>query len=288
MQSFFKKALFLAAILSLFVIGCKKDKTEEPEFDTQTSQDNALAEGTFNDIGNMALQAIDNGNSLSTYRGSAPEGSFLSNCATVTLTPDTAGSGGTVLIDFGSSNCLCSDLRYRRGSVTIHFTGAYRDSGTVITHTFDNYFVGKNTTNMFKVTGSKTVTNMGRNTSGNLVFKIEVDGHLTNSANATMNWLSTRYREWIAGESTTGLTGWTDDVYRITGSASGVNFEGTSYTANISSALEIALDCRYIRRGVFELTPSGKPTRKLDFGNGDCDSLATITVNGTTFDVVLR
>ncbi|MBL0105333.1 MAG: hypothetical protein IPP51_17095 [Bacteroidetes bacterium] len=283
-----KRFLAVATVLSLVTLGCKKDKTEQPEYDTQTSVDNALAEGAFNDAENISSQAIENGTSLTTYRESAESYSLLSGCATVTLTPNGSGNGGTIDVDFGSTNCLCLDYRYRRGIIHVVFTGAYRDSGTVITTTFTNYYVGKDQSNMFQVTGTKTVTNMGHNAAGNLTYHIVVDGHLINANQNTMNWQSTRDREWVAGESTIGLTGWTDDVYHITGSATGVNFEGTSYTANITSPLDVALNCRYIRGGVFELTPSGKPTRTLDYGNGNCDDSARVTINGVTFNIILR
>jgi hypothetical protein len=283
-----KRFLAFATVLTFVSFGCKKDKTEQPEFDTQTSVDNALAEGAFSDAENISSQAIENGNTLTTYRESVESYSVLSGCATVTLTPDSSGNGGTIDVDFGSTNCLCRDYRYRRGVIHVNYTGAYRDSGTVITTTFTNYYVGRDPSYMFQVTGTKTVTNMGRNTAGNLYYHIVVDGHLINANTVTMNWQSTREREWVAGESTTGINGWTDDEYLITGSASGVNFEGTAYTANITTPLDVALDCRHIRAGVFELTPSGKPTRTLNYGNGDCDSLATVTVNGTTFNIVLR
>jgi hypothetical protein len=103
-----------------------------------------------------------------------------------------------------------------------------------------------------------------------------------------MTWNSTRTREWVAGESTTGWLGWLDDEYAITGSASGTNFEGTSFTANITEALHFPLNCWFITSGKFELTPSGKPTRYFDYGTGACDDLCTVTVNGQSFTYHMR
>ncbi len=280
--------LLINALILLF--GCKKEKTAELEYDTQTSQDNALAESTFNDVNNMASQAVESG-LLSTYKTSNPENSFLNSCATVTVTPDSTGSGGSVVIDFGSTPCqcqglICTDTRFRKGKINITYTGPYRSPGTIIQTTFDNYYVGVDSIKMFKVTGTKTVTNQGFNAANHLKFLISVNGQLTNSGGETMSWTSQRYREWIAGENT--LTNWRDDEYVITGTANGTNFEGNSFTANITSGLYIALSCPYIKQGIFELTPNGKPTRTLDYGNGTCDGNATLTVNGTIFPIVLR
>jgi hypothetical protein len=278
--------LVLAVNSVILINACKKDK-EETDFDTQTSQDNSLAESTFNDVNNIANEAIARGDSgLSTYRMGSGQNTLLSNCATVTRIPDSTGSGGSITVDFGSANCQCVDNRFRRGIINITYTGMYRDSGTVITTTFTNYFVGREVAHMFQVTGTKTVTNLGTNGNGNYNYNINVDGHLINSTGGTMNWTSNRNREWVAGYST--VYNWVDDEYLVTGSASGLNFDGTSYTVNITTPLRIKLSCWYIVEGKFDLTPSGKATRTFDYGDGTCDNNATLSVNGTTFPITLR
>ena len=268
----------------ILINACKKEKTvEELEYDTQTSEDNSLAEGTFNDVSNIAGQALES-DSLITYRLGSPQITLLSTCATVTNTPDSSG-GGIIIVNFGSTNCYCRDSRFRRGTININYTGHYRDSTTVITTTFDDYFVGKESTRMFQVTGSKTVTNNGHNTDGNLNFSVSVNGHLINSEGISMDWTSVRNREWYKGSNTP--LNWDDDEYVITGSSSGTNFKGNSFMANITHGLHIN-SCHYITEGIFELTPTGKPIRILDYGNGDCDSIATITINGKSFNIILR
>ncbi len=281
-----KIMLVIILILNGIILfyACKKEIATEPlEYDTQTSSDNSLAEGIFNDINNIANQAIENG-ALSSYKRDDSQISILSLCADVTVNPD-ANGGGTIVVDFGHDKCYCLDGRFRKGVINISYTGAYRDSGTQIVTTFADYFVGRDSSKMFKVTGSKTVTNNGHNSSGNLNFTIVVDGHLTNGNGNTMNWVSTRNREWISGANTP--LNWTDDEYVITGNASGTNFMGNSFSAVITHGLHVS-SCSNITEGVFELTPSGKPTRTLDYGNGTCDALATVAVNGHTFNIILR
>ncbi len=278
-------------LLSAFAVlySCKKD-SEEKEFDTQSSQDNSLAEATFNDVNEISNQAIDNGSAgLTTYRLQNEQSSLLSNCATVTLTPDSSGQGGNIVVDFGPYACKCMDDRFRKGIINVNFTDNYRDSGAVISTTFQNYFVGKDSSYMYKVLGTKTVTNNGHNNAGHLWFSIDVNGQIMNGNGAMMSWSSQRQREWVAGESTIGWSGWGDDVYSITGSANGTTFEGKTYSASITNALIVALDCDWIKGGTFELTPSGLATRIFDYGNGSsCDNDATVTVNGATFNIKLR
>ncbi len=105
-----------------------------------------------------------------------------------------------------------------------------------------------------------------------------------------MTWNSQRQREWIAGDTTTGLTlqDYSDDIYSITGSADGSTFEGVSYTANITQALIVQVGCRWIQAGTFDLTPVGLATRSFDYGSGACDDDATLTVNGATIPIKLR
>ncbi|MBP6333999.1 MAG: hypothetical protein KA444_00905 [Bacteroidia bacterium] len=292
-----KKRLFALAgslvFLSILILytGCKKEKDDELEFDTQSSQDNSLAEASFNDLMDISNQAIDNGNAgLSTYRLPAQQGSLLSNCATVNLTPDSSGQGGTIVVDFGQNACKCDDFRYRKGIVNVTYSDNYRDSGAVITTTLTDYFVGLDSTNMYQVMGTKTVTNMGHNSLGHQWFTIDVNGQLKNRNNEMMSWTSQRQREWLEGESTTGLTGWADDVYGISGTASGTTFEGKSFTANITKKLIVELDCRWIKEGTFELRPGALAARVFDYGNAtdSCNNDATITVNGATFNIKLR
>ncbi len=287
MRPEFRNFVLVISFLSILSFSCKKETEQQTlEFDTQTAQDNALAEGIYTDVNNIANQAIKNGTSgLTTYRFQETSSSYLSACATVTITPDSTGTGGVASVDFGPTNCLCLDNHYRRGVINFTYTGAYGDSGTVITTSFNNYYVGKDTSLMFKVTGSKVVTNNGQNANGHTHFTINVNGHLTDAAGRNMDWASVRDREWISGESTLN---WQDDEYLITGNAQGTNFEGNSFTMNITHALDIDFSCSWIKEGVFDLTPTAKATRTFDYGNGTCDNQASITVNGTTFPVTLR
>lgn len=268
----------LAATIGIAFSSCRRDKNDEDK-DTSSAADNALAEGTYNDVVNIADQASTG--SLSSYmttENSSGERSLLSTCATVTI--DTVATPHTITVDFGSSNCLCSDGRYRRGIINISFSGRYRDAGSTHTITFTNYYVNDN-----KVMGTKTVVNNGPNSSGNLTYSITVNGQIVKaSGGGTITWNSTRTREWIVGESTPA---WNDDVYLITGSASGTSAGGTSFTLNITSALRKEIGCRHFVSGSFALTPSGKAVRYVDYGSGGCDNSATVTINGNTYNITL-
>ncbi|MCD4735955.1 MAG: hypothetical protein K8R53_07925, partial [Bacteroidales bacterium] len=183
-------------------------------------------------------------------------------------------------IDFGEDNCLCGDGRYRRGKILVSFTGRYREQGTILTHTFDEYYVNDN-----QVLGTRIVSNMGENNTGNIYFTVEVDGQIIKAnGSGTITWTSLREREWIEGFET--LTWW-DDVYLITGNAQGTSASGYSFTMEITIELRKEIGCRYFVSGTYELTPEGKPVRVVDYGNGECDNIITITVSGHTITIHL-
>ncbi len=272
-------------ILTLVIVcagifsSCKKKETEEKDSDTTSAADQALASTTVNDMTSISDEAGRN-NSISSFRTSESN-ALLSSCATLTF--DTLAAAKTITVNFGATNCLGNDGRDRRGEIILSFTGRYRDSSTVITVTPQNYFVNDN-----QVTGSKTITNQGHNAAHHLVYSINANIQIIKANNAgTVTWQSTRSREWTAGEST--LT-WQDDLYSITGSASGTTANGNTFQSVITSPLirNMAIGCRKnFTQGVLAHTPGGKATRFIDYGNGACDNLATVTINGTVYNITL-
>lgn len=272
------KYIMVVATVGMLFTSCRRDK-DEKDTDTSSASDNALAEGTYNDVNNIADEAAS-GN-LSSYLTPSPSDnkSILSACATITH--DTTVTPRILTIDFGTSNCLCNDGRYRRGIINVSYSGHYRDSASTHTISFTNYYVNDN-----QVLGTKTVTNNGHNSAGHLSYSISVNGQIIKaSGGGTITWTSTRTREWIIGESTLI---WNDDVYLITGSANGSNAAGVSYSMNITSPLRKEIGCRHLVSGQLSLTPSGKPTRYVDFGSGACDDQATVTINGNVYNITLR
>jgi hypothetical protein len=118
------------------------------------------------------------------------------------------------------------------------------------------------------------------------VYKIEVDGSIIKANNGgTITWKSTREREWVTGSNTPAYI--LDDTYSITGSANGTTATGDAYTISITQALVRKMNCYWFESGKLDVTPAGRVTRTLDYGNTGCDSKATVTIGGTTFNVTL-
>lgn len=271
--------LMIAAIAGITFTACRKEKEiiKEDDSDTAAAADNSIAEGAFNDVTNMADQAAD-GN-LTSYRNANGGEGLLSTCATVTN--DTSITPHLLTIDFGSTNCLCKDGRYRRGKVLIAYDGHYKDTGHTHTITFMDYFVDDN-----QILGQKTVTNNGKNTAGNITFTVNVDGKVIKAnGGGTVTWKSVRTREWIAGYNTPV---WNDDIYLISGSATGTSAAGINFTITIIKDLRKEIGCRHFVSGQLSLAPDNKPLRLIDYGNGACDNEATVTINGKTHTIILK
>jgi hypothetical protein len=255
------KKFLLPSLLLLTLVACIKDE-EEPfvERDYTAAVDNDRAELFFTDALRMSDAAYKD--------GELP-------CA-VAVTIDTVTVPHTMLIDFGPTNCTAPDGRTRRGRLNVTFTGRYRDPGTVITITPEDYYV-----NDHHLQGLKTVTNAGLNGQGQPFFNVTVSGTVTAPDGS---WTSThsfqRTRTWVEGASTVN---WLDDVYLIAGGGSGVNRRGIPYTMIITTPLRVELDCPWIVRGVMQIIPDGLSMRSVNYGDGTCDGQVSVTVNGSTF-----
>jgi hypothetical protein len=271
----FATLLFGAGLLIASFNSCKKsDNTVSA--DTQAADDNSYAEATYND----AYNAVNTSATSSGSYFKTSETLEMLSGASITITIDSVGLKKTLTIDFGTGT-VCKDGKTRSGQIIGTWNGRYRDSGTVISITFNNY-----TVNGDKVEGTKTVTNLGHNAKGNLHFSIVVSNAKITTSKGVISWQSTRDREWVAGSATQTIF---DDVYNITGSANGTNIKGQTFTITITNALVVNLACRFIEAGTLTISSSASTSSGIvDFGNGTCDDMATFTYNGKVYNFHMR
>ena len=266
--------LFLGTILLSFfiLISCQEDKIIETG--TVTSQDYIFAENLFNDVGRIVEDAFyDNGESKT--------------CPSYTLMNADTSDMDTIIVDFGDGtpdDCL-SYGKERRGKIIITYTGKYRDSLSVITTTFDHYYINDNC-----IQGTRRVTNNGRNSNGNVNYTIEIiDASISGSG--TIHWGSIRNREWIEGFST--FYNPFDDKYIITGAASGNSSSGRDFDVSITKDLYVDLSCMtqnscIITSGEVELIPEGFSNRIINYGDSICNCNFSVTLNGNEYFIVVN
>jgi len=273
--SFYVGALALTAGSVAFLASCGKNKKVDTTEDTGYASDHSTAEKSFNDAESISDQAstVTSGSTLG-YKTTE----LTSACASVTRTT------GSIVVDFGTTNCLCNDGRLRRGKILISYTGNYSDSGSVRTITFENYYQNDN-----NVAGTKTVTNMGHNSLGQPYFNVTVNGTVTLASGGTVSTNWTRVRTWTDGYNT--LTDFTDDKYTVSGTGTLTRASGAVVNIAIptTTPLVFAAGCRWIEAGVLTFTMPSGLTRSINYGNtATCDNQAVLTLpSGATYTITM-
>lgn len=262
--------------------GCRKENnnlSDNKDDFSSSAADLGQTENIYSDVDNMVAQASTSTTGGIDQRTGAPAEDLQFNftgCALVTR--DTVNH--TLTIDFGSG-CTGHDGRLRSGKVIVTYSGGgYFTPGASWVITFDNYFV-----NGRHVEGTRSVTNNGFNTSGNMNWSINaVNMKVTRPDGSWRTWNSQRTREMIQGY---GDSLYVNDIYKVNGTANSTNNSGDVFSAVISDLIRDN-SCYWITSGTIAITPASGIVRTIDFGNGSCDDLATVTKNGNTVTFHLR
>lgn len=272
---------------SMLFTSCKKKEHEDN--DTEGAKDHAMAETHSNDITNIGSQASYA--NMTTYRQGTEQ--VYTSCATITFDTLNNTDNDTLIVDFGTG-CTGLDNRVRKGVLQYIYTAGkhYRDSGNVINVSTpsNTYYVDNNQV----IVNNKTITNKGHVT-GRLTWNITADITINKSAGGTIHWTTNKTKVLLAGEMPNNQPiNWPAAQVGIYGSASGTTAKGESFTVNVSQAnwLVRNFTCGAFRRffvaGILEFTPGSKPTRYINFGTGNCDDQAVVTINGHTYNITLH
>lgn len=285
--------VFLSTSLALGALvfaACDPDSDPDPNdgsnFDTQSSVDNAKMDAEFESIGSIVQEVAED--YTDTLSGNKQE----SGCAVLTF--DTTNK--RITVDFGTG-CTDFDGRTRTGKLHIDYTGAYRDNGSIITTSTDNY-----TIDGIRVEGQRKVTNKGGSfATGGITYDVVVsavgsqnDYAIWTDGTDTISWKSSRTRKWITDGGTTIDP--CDDEYEIYGLADGINRSGRVFTMTVleQEALDIDLSCycngvRMPKAGILTLSPSGLANRVIDYSKGGaCDYAVNVSIGALSFDLTLN
>lgn len=255
--------------------GCRENPNDGATESIVSATDNSIAESEFANVFEFVDDETVNS---SAFGKSAGVAELSPACAVVTA--DT--NERTLTIDFGDENCLCKDGLYRRGTITASFDGEYRQAGSSVTITLDNYFVQD-----MEIAGTKTLTRLSDSSWSTQV----VGGMVTTPEGNTTTWNTERTVIRVEGNGT--RTPW-DDVYEYTGSADGVNRNGVEYAVEIDEPLvkKMQVGCmRTFVDGVLTISNENGDVMTVDYdpiGGAPCDRTAEVTINGNTRTVTLR
>jgi hypothetical protein len=284
--------------LALITVSCrKKEKEVKPDpIDNEqgTAADQNEAERNANDIDNIGSQAVESYTNNFMYGRSISDNAMLAGSlaggATITL------GAQTCTVDFGTVGVVGNDGKTRTGKLFYDWTGStqgatrYRHPGFKCITTSGNYVVDGNQVNIIsKVVENITAAGFNPATT-NLKWTINSNISIVKSS-ATLSWNCNRTKELMntndpmVYSSATNPIVWSLAKIKLNGNSSGVNRNGENYIA-VATDLVRDYTCNLAGRhrfvsGILEYTPGTRKTRRIDFGNGACDNIATVSIIGT-------
>ena len=296
---------FLISISGFLLFGsCEKRKLNR---EIVTTQDNTIANNTFDDIYNTFEKFDDTEKEIALKSEEDLKDTCFQHpnfeCLTICIQYVNIQNWERIItLDFGASGCKIGDGRERKGKIIAHRKGRFRQQGSTSIYTTENYSIDNR-----KVEGIRSVTNIGRNSANQLQFSVEVEGTITFEDGKKMEWDASRVNTWLEGSNTwvfgtlnddgsideiqwLGLDGIYDDVWEISGTATGVNRNGRAFTSSIFTPLLVQWCSPFIEitKGKVVVEPEDLTPRMVDFGDGDCDNEATVTINNRTHTFNLR
>ena len=300
----FRTNLSILAILSFFfsvllISSCSKEKSlsgtdaQEEELANASGESSGEAENTFS-------ESFDDVIGVSNEVGIAGSGVFFgrpdtltptARCFTLTIThPNNTPFPVHVVVDFGTTGCPGPDGHVRRGKIITDYTNRLIIAGAIATTTFDGFYVDS-----VLVQGIHKITNTSE-TNVPRRYKVEViNGKLTKPSGNYIEWNSTKTITQIEGLVTPDYP--RDDVYSIVGNAHGRVKRGNlivGWESTITEPLIRRVTCRWIVKGRIRTVRVNLPDPNnsrwvavLDFGTGNCDNQATMTINGIPHQITL-
>lgn len=270
--------LFLA--LAITTTSCKKENaitevsTAEQETTFEISTGQAFADNVTEDANAVFMEAAASRNLLGGNSQSITTTNGL-NGATISVTPANTFPK-TITINFGNGLTAANGVT-RSGKITVVLSDYVTTTGSTAVITFANYAV-----NGFKKEGTIIVTNKSTATAKAWQRKVE-NGKIT--APNGRYWLHSGIRDavQITGAATPNTL--LDDTYLITGNHSVTNAAGKTKNCYITEALEKEVVCDNIATGKLKVEGSNH-TAIIDFGNGDCDKIATVSINGSALRTI--
>ncbi|HQV61249.1 MAG TPA: hypothetical protein PLG08_10765 [Chitinophagaceae bacterium] len=275
----------------LTISSCQKEDSqngtvEEQEIEASkaSSEADSEAEIVFNGIFDDAMGVNDE-------VGVGGTGVFgrLNVCPVVTVTrlnpPDLFPV--RILMDFGTNGCIGPDGHFRKGKVITTYTNRLMIPGAIATTIFDGFYFDST-----KVEGTHKITNTSATNIARRFTVNVIEAKLTKPNGNFIEWNSEKVITQLEGLATPAPM---DDIFKIEGGSRGRVKRGAllvGWQSTILEPLVKRFNCRWIVRGVIRTVRLNATTNSpwiavLNFGNGNCDNLAVITINGVSYQITL-
>jgi hypothetical protein len=273
--------IFGLLFLSLNFISCNKDENLNLNVDKQLITTSSKIDLTNELDFNSGIDALNNYSSYSNKLNTISESNSVLSCATVTVNNPTPGVfPKSFTVDFGTG-CNNNGIT-RSGIITITISNYILNSGSIMTiQRGNNYYV-----NGEKIEGTIVYENTTVNPNIPQWIRTITNGKITTSSGIVFNHYGTRTIKQIEGANTLIFT---DNIYEITSGNHTIIKEG-GFPLNITvvEPLIKKYTCNNISQGKLKLLGSFLDGI-LDYGNNQCDNLATYThSNGSAYNITLN
>jgi len=193
---------------------------------------------------------------------------YLPDCVTITVV--IVQNMKTVTLDFGEG-CELRNGNLVSGKIIMTYERDPEAASKMITYSFEDFYFNRK-----NVEGGGSILRERSNENGNPQSTKTFDVTVTWPDGLFASKVGVKVREMVEGQSTPA---WGDNVFLITGNWTFTRRNGNVLSANIIKELRRELACKFLVSGTIELSKNLN-TAILDYGDGECDDLATVSING--------
>ncbi|GAA0873250.1 hypothetical protein GCM10009117_23970 [Gangjinia marincola] len=258
---------------ALLLNSCEQSQVEVAAI----SAEEVAVEAKANQISDQSVDIVDQfvQEEENKQAGKSIINSFFNPCVSATISNDTNVT--SIELDFGDG-CTLENGHVAAGQIFITVMTESQVSRE-INYTYQDFSLSGNL-----IEGGGKIIRVKENANANpqSTFTADVAIQLEDSG-VLVNRSIAKTREWIAG---VGTGTWTDNVYLVTGSWTSQTSNGFSKSAEVTQELTRRLDCPIFVSGVVSLARNNR-SGELNYGEGECDSLATLTVNGNDYTIYI-
>ncbi len=295
MQPLFKKPLATSGfvIALLLTTACNRQEAVTPQQAAQattTAVDNnrmvaittEIADITQDGLISKGLIEATPANSGRSARKSGCQPSVVRDSLRFSRSSDTAIYRGSISIDYGDGTSCSDSAKVRKGKIVDEFTITIVGKLEAGVKPVVSYQEKITFENFQQDSAAVSGTFIKQSTDGVTTITTK-DAKITYLDGTSVTWSGTLTYTYDNGGT---AQDWRDDTQKISGSLSGTDREGTAYTTTITKDITYSVSCLTEDvngpvSGSMEVS-SGGTTSVVDYGDGTCDSVYTVTSNGTT------
>jgi hypothetical protein len=276
------KSVSILMIAVTFLIFSCKDEERITTQDTQDITEEALTDSYFQDMDDMAGVAVESP-SENEFSGGRGKGTITIDdnrfdCAlAVTIertNADPTHPTGIITVDFGTAGCEDNRGNERKGKLIFTYNGRRFVTGSTIITTPVNYSI-----NGVLLEGTRTVTNLSTGTATPEFNVVLTGGMATFEDGSVAERESNISWKWNRTVTPAELT------INQSSTASGTTRGGREYKVSLLEELKYKRFCGLPVSGIKHYLIDGEKEITIDYGEGACDGVMTVTVNGVTRNI---